>query len=109
MYAFSTVDGFVEIIESLMDMIKFIANDPLAGIFYVQQHTCTAVPLHTAYSIQGILLSWSAKEKASSFKWPRMDSIESKPAKNDEPSVTCSNDDTTLEADAISCTRGQQR
>ncbi|KAG5607219.1 hypothetical protein H5410_028711 [Solanum commersonii] len=134
MYVFSIVDGFVEIIESLMDMIKFIAKEPSAGLFYVQQHTYTAVPLHTADSIQRILSSWSAtekwiykktkfkfsysernadyisnvfrstKEKASSFKWPRMDSIESKPAKNDKPSVTCSNDDTTLEADAISCT-----
>ncbi|XP_019067706.2 uncharacterized protein [Solanum lycopersicum] len=201
MHVFSTVDGFVEITESLMDMIKFIANEPSAGIFYVQQHTHTAVPnlisltsktegksrqvtLHTADSEDSIFMvrsmkecgfsianemmknlrhslavvsekqlrigsirrqsssfriertiSWnpatwgrktgpepdgernadyvsnvfkSAKEKASSFRWPQMDAIESKPAKNDEPSVICSNDDTTLPADDSSCTRGQQ-
>lgn len=202
MHVFSTVDGFVEITESLMDMIKFIANEPSAGLFYVQQHTHTAVPnlinltskiegksrevtLQTADSEDSIVMvrsmkecgfsianemmknlrhslavvsekqlrngsirrpsssfrigrtiSWnpatwgrktgpeqdvernddyisnvfkSAKEKASSFKWPQMDSIESKPSKNDEPSVTCSNGDTTLAADDSSCTRGQQR
>ncbi|XP_027772845.1 uncharacterized protein LOC107020264 [Solanum pennellii] len=27
-----------------MDMIKFISNDPSVGLFYVQQHTHTAVP-----------------------------------------------------------------
>ena len=104
-----------------MDMIKFIANKPSAGIFYVQQHTHTAVPnlinltsktegksrqvtLHTADSI---VMVRSMKE--CGFKWPQMDAIESKPAKNDEPSVICSNDDTTLPADDSSCTRGQQR
>ena len=121
MHVFSTVDGFVEITESLMDMIKFIANEPSAGLFYVQQHTHTAVPnlinltsktegksrqvtLHTADSI---VMVRSMKE--CGFKWPQMDAIESKPAKNDEPSVICSNDDTTLPADDSSCTRGQQR
>ncbi|KAK4353036.1 hypothetical protein RND71_028554 [Anisodus tanguticus] len=44
MHAFSTADGFVEITESLADMIKFIANEPSAGLFYVQQHTRSAVP-----------------------------------------------------------------
>ncbi|XP_055809467.1 uncharacterized protein LOC129878900 [Solanum dulcamara] len=200
MHAFSTVDGFVEITESLVEMIKFIANEPSAGVFYVQQHTHTAVPnlinlsskieeksrqvtLHTADSEDSIVMvrsmkecgfsiademikdlrhslavvsekqlrsgfigrpsssfrigrtiSWnpatwgpktcpeqdgernadyisnvfrSAKEKASSFKGPQMDSIEFKPSKNDEPSVTYSID-ATLAADASSCTRGQQ-
>ena len=50
-----------------------------------------------------------AKENVSSFKWPHMNDIKSKQAKNDEPSVTCSNDDTTLPADNSSFTRGQQR
>ncbi|XP_059316021.1 uncharacterized protein LOC132066837 [Lycium ferocissimum] len=205
MHAFSTVDGFVSITESLADMIKFLANEPSAGLFHVQQHTQNTVPnlihlnnnmeeksrqvtLHTADSEDSIVMvrsmkecgfsianemikdlrhslaimsekklrsgfisnrpsssfrigrtiSWnpatwgqqntcpepdgernvgyisnvfkSAKEKASSFKWPQMESIEFKPAKNeaslpdqDEQSVTCSND-APLTADA----RGQR-
>lgn len=44
MHDFSTVDGFVEITEDLADMIKFVANEPSVGLFYVQQHTHNAVP-----------------------------------------------------------------
>ncbi|KAI3458933.1 hypothetical protein Pfo_015596 [Paulownia fortunei] len=44
MHDFSTVDGFVEITENLADMIKFVANEPSVGLFYVQQHTQNAVP-----------------------------------------------------------------
>ncbi|KAL0298903.1 UNVERIFIED_CONTAM: hypothetical protein Sradi_6550100 [Sesamum radiatum] len=41
---FSTVDGFVEISEDLADMIKFVANEPSVGLFYIQQHTQNAAP-----------------------------------------------------------------
>lgn len=44
MHEFSTVDGFVEITESLADMIKFIANEPSVGLYYIQQHTQKAAP-----------------------------------------------------------------
>jgi hypothetical protein len=44
MRGFSTVDGFVEITECLAEMIKYIANEPSVGLFYVQQHTQNAVP-----------------------------------------------------------------
>lgn len=44
MHEFSTVDGFVEISESLADMIKFIANEPSVGLFYIQQHAQKAAP-----------------------------------------------------------------
>ncbi|KAL9662866.1 hypothetical protein QQ045_027701 [Rhodiola kirilowii] len=44
MHEFSTVDGFVEINESLADMIKYLANEPSVGLFYVQQHTQNVVP-----------------------------------------------------------------
>ncbi|KAK6228277.1 hypothetical protein SCA6_000617 [Theobroma cacao] len=44
MNGFSTVDGFVEITESLAEMIKYVANEPSVGLFYVQQHTQNAVP-----------------------------------------------------------------
>ncbi|XP_009777587.1 uncharacterized protein LOC107780426 [Nicotiana tabacum] len=209
MHEFSTVDGFVEITESLADMIKFIANEPAAGLIYIQQHTQKAVPnlinlnnnveeksrqltLHTADSEDSIIIvrsmkesgfpianemikdlrhslavmsakqpkrgfmsrpsssfrigrtiSWnpatwdhntgteqdgernagyisnvfrSAKEKASSFKWPQLESIESgsKAAKNeaslsdkDEQPVACSND-ALSKPDASSCSRGQR-
>ncbi|OIT03298.1 PREDICTED: uncharacterized protein LOC109225416 isoform X2 [Nicotiana attenuata] len=207
MHEFSTVDGFVEITKSLADMINFIANEPAAGLIYIQQHTQKAVPnlinlnnnveeksrqvtLHTADSEDSIIIvrsmkesgfpianemikdlrhslavmskkqpkrgfisrssssfrigrtiSWnpatwghntgpeqdgernagyisnifrSTKEKASSFKWPQFESIESKPAKNevslsnkDEQSVTCSND-VLSKPDASSCSRGQR-
>lgn len=44
MHGFSTVDGFVEIAESSAEMIKYIANEPSTGLFYIQQHTKNAVP-----------------------------------------------------------------
>ncbi|XP_022747539.1 uncharacterized protein LOC111297166 [Durio zibethinus] len=44
MNGFSTVNGFVEITESLAEMIKYVANEPSVGLFYVQQHTQNAVP-----------------------------------------------------------------
>ncbi|KAM3283011.1 hypothetical protein P3S67_026656 [Capsicum chacoense] len=192
MHEFSTADGFVEITESLADMIKFIANEPSVGLFYIQQHSQNAAPnlvnlknnieeksremaLHTEDSEDsitvirsmkecglpianemikdlrhtlaviskkqpkkglisgpstsfpvGITTSWSpstwarstgseegdertagylsnvlksAKEKASNFKWPQLETGESQPVKSepslsdkDEPSVTCTND-----------------
>lgn len=191
MHEFSTVDGFVEITESLADMIKFIANEPSVGLFYIQQHSQKAAPnlvnlknnieeksremaLHTedlddsitvirsmkecglpianemikdlrhtlaviskkqpkkglisgpssSFPV-GITTSWSpstwvrntgseeddertagylsnvfksAKQKASNFKWPQLETGESQPAKSepssldkDEPSVTRTN------------------
>ncbi|OMO65558.1 hypothetical protein CCACVL1_21495 [Corchorus capsularis] len=44
MNGFSTVDGFVEITESLSEMIKYMANEPSVGLFYVQQHAQNAIP-----------------------------------------------------------------
>lgn len=44
MHEFSAADGFVEITESLAEMIKYAANEPSVGLFYIQQHTQNAVP-----------------------------------------------------------------
>lgn len=44
MHEFSTTDGFVEIADNLADMVKFVANEPSVGLFYVQQHVRNAVP-----------------------------------------------------------------
>lgn len=44
MHGFSPVDGFLEISEGLADMIKYVANEPSVGLFYIQQHTQNAVP-----------------------------------------------------------------
>ncbi|KAL5569395.1 hypothetical protein UlMin_025970 [Ulmus minor] len=44
MHGFSTFDGFVEITECTGEMIKYVANEPSVGLFYVQQHTQNAVP-----------------------------------------------------------------
>lgn len=44
MCEFSAGDGFVEINESLGDMIKYIANEPSVGLYYIQQHAQHAVP-----------------------------------------------------------------
>ncbi|GAB4854988.1 hypothetical protein Ancab_023575 [Ancistrocladus abbreviatus] len=44
MYEFSAGDGFVEISENLGDMIKYVANEPSLGLYYVQQHVQHAVP-----------------------------------------------------------------
>lgn len=44
MHGFSTFDGFVDITECLAEMIKYVANEPSLGLFYVQQHTQNAAP-----------------------------------------------------------------
>ncbi|KAG8645281.1 uncharacterized protein LOC110624531 [Manihot esculenta] len=44
MHGFSTVDGFVELTECMAEMIKYVANEPSVGLFYVQQHTQNAIP-----------------------------------------------------------------
>lgn len=44
MHGFSAVDGFVEISNCLAEMIKYVANEPSAGLFFIQQHTQNAVP-----------------------------------------------------------------
>ncbi|XP_043718864.1 BLOC-1-related complex subunit 8 homolog isoform X2 [Telopea speciosissima] len=44
MHGFSIVDGFMNVNESLAEMIKYVANEPSVGLFYVQQHTQNAVP-----------------------------------------------------------------
>ncbi|KAK9742668.1 hypothetical protein RND81_03G190000 [Saponaria officinalis] len=40
----SVADGFVEINENLGDMIKYVANEPSVGLYYIQQHVQNAVP-----------------------------------------------------------------
>ncbi|CAO2835109.1 unnamed protein product [Amaranthus hypochondriacus] len=40
----SAADGFVEINENLGDMIKYVANEPSVGLYYIQQHAQNAVP-----------------------------------------------------------------
>ncbi|KAL5719009.1 hypothetical protein ACHQM5_011847 [Ranunculus cassubicifolius] len=44
MDGFSTADGFVEVNESVADMIKYVANEPSVGLYFVQQHTHNALP-----------------------------------------------------------------
>ncbi|QCE05426.1 uncharacterized protein LOC114191011 [Vigna unguiculata] len=44
MHGFSTVDGFVEISNCMAEMIRYVANEPSAGLFFIQQHTQNAVP-----------------------------------------------------------------
>ncbi|XP_010555802.1 PREDICTED: BLOC-1-related complex subunit 8 homolog [Tarenaya hassleriana] len=44
MHEFSTADGFLEINESLDEMIKYIANEPSVGLYFIQQHVRNAVP-----------------------------------------------------------------
>lgn len=45
MHEFSTVDGFVEISECMAEMIKFVANEPSVGLYFIQQHAQSAVPI----------------------------------------------------------------
>lgn len=44
MQEFSTVDGFLEVTEDLADMIKYVANEPSVGLFYVQKHIQNSTP-----------------------------------------------------------------
>lgn len=82
MHEFSTVDGFAEINESLAEMIKYIANEPSVGLYYIQQHVRNAAPnvlnlnaqvldksretaLHTEDSEESIAMVKSMKECGS--------------------------------------------
>ncbi|KAL3523499.1 hypothetical protein ACH5RR_016333 [Cinchona calisaya] len=44
MQEFSTADGFVEVSACLAEMIKYVANEPSVGLFYIEQHTRNAAP-----------------------------------------------------------------
>ncbi|CAH9106423.1 unnamed protein product [Cuscuta epithymum] len=44
MHDLCMVDGFVDITNNLGDMIKYLANEPSVGLFYIQQHTHNAIP-----------------------------------------------------------------
>lgn len=44
MHELSTGDGFVEVAECMAEMIKYVANEPSVGLFYIQQHIQNAVP-----------------------------------------------------------------
>ncbi|KAM1019712.1 hypothetical protein ACFX15_040319 [Malus domestica] len=44
MHEFSIVEGFMGITEGLGEMIRYVANEPSVGLFYIQQHTQNAVP-----------------------------------------------------------------
>ncbi|MED6128046.1 hypothetical protein PIB30_093891, partial [Stylosanthes scabra] len=44
MCRFSGAEGFVELGECWAEMIKYVANEPSIGIYFIQQHTQIAVP-----------------------------------------------------------------
>ncbi|XP_031493892.1 uncharacterized protein LOC116259984 [Nymphaea colorata] len=44
MHDFTTVDGFMDVNDCVVEMIQRVANEPSVGLFYVQQHTQNAVP-----------------------------------------------------------------
>ncbi|XP_008810366.2 uncharacterized protein LOC103721802 [Phoenix dactylifera] len=44
MHGFSTVDGFLSVKEGVDEMIKYLANEPSVGLFFVQQHAQTSMP-----------------------------------------------------------------
>lgn len=44
MLGFSTVDGFMNVKEDVDEMIKYIANEPSVGLYFVQQHVHSTMP-----------------------------------------------------------------
>ncbi|KAJ0964270.1 hypothetical protein J5N97_029392 [Dioscorea zingiberensis] len=44
MHDFSPVDGFMDVKEGVDEMIKYLANEPSVGLFFVQQHAQTSMP-----------------------------------------------------------------
>ncbi|KAE9619341.1 hypothetical protein Lalb_Chr02g0152071 [Lupinus albus] len=44
MHEFSTIDGFVDLSECMADMLKYMANEPSTGLFFIQHHTQNSVP-----------------------------------------------------------------
>ncbi|XP_020112878.1 uncharacterized protein LOC109727251 [Ananas comosus] len=45
MRAFSPADGFLDVKEGVDEMIKYLANEPSLGLFFVQQHAHASMPL----------------------------------------------------------------
>ncbi|XP_020598150.1 uncharacterized protein LOC110037784 isoform X2 [Phalaenopsis equestris] len=44
MLRLSTADGFMSVKEGVDDMIKYLANEPSAGLYFVQQHAQASMP-----------------------------------------------------------------
>ena len=44
MHGFSIIHGFVVISDCVTEMIKYVANEPSVGLFFIQQHTQKSVP-----------------------------------------------------------------
>ncbi|KAH7692718.1 Polyketide synthesis cyclase protein [Dioscorea alata] len=44
MHDLSPVDGFMDVKEGVDEMIKYLANEPSVGLFFVQQHAQTSMP-----------------------------------------------------------------
>ncbi|XP_078447815.1 MEF2BNB-like protein [Wolffia australiana] len=44
MHGLSAADGFLDVNQGVEDMIKFAANEPSAGLYYVQLHARNSVP-----------------------------------------------------------------
>ncbi|MQL92393.1 hypothetical protein Taro_025021, partial [Colocasia esculenta] len=44
MYGFSIADGFLDVSQGVEEMIKYLANEPSVGLFFVQQHAQNAMP-----------------------------------------------------------------
>lgn len=44
MLGFSTADGFMNVKEDVDEMIKFIANEPSVGLYFVQHHAHSSMP-----------------------------------------------------------------
>ncbi|KAG0477777.1 hypothetical protein HPP92_012496 [Vanilla planifolia] len=44
MFGLSAADGFMNVKEGVDDMIKFLANEPSVGLYFVQKHTHASMP-----------------------------------------------------------------
>ncbi|KAJ3670834.1 hypothetical protein LUZ60_008260 [Juncus effusus] len=44
MHAFSPADGFFTVKKGVDDMIKYLANEPSVGLYFVQQHAQASMP-----------------------------------------------------------------
>ncbi|KAF0900386.1 hypothetical protein E2562_031579 [Oryza meyeriana var. granulata] len=55
----SPADGFLCVKDGVDEMIKYVANEPSVGLYFVQQHAQASIPLLLDVKVQGLYIIFS--------------------------------------------------
>jgi hypothetical protein len=56
----SPADGFLCVKDGVDEMIKYVANEPSVGLYFVQQHAQASMPLLLDVKVHGLPISISS-------------------------------------------------